>query len=275
MNRSRTRTSSRNSLLRSPLVLSLVAVFAFLSTTVLAQVATPEPPPVNGFRIGERLTYGVSIGRFPGAAYAELYTVSRGRLGDKDAIELRSKFKALELASAAFYLIDETRTTFVSPSTALPLHTSITSNAFGLPRETSQSFAAAPTPHADLVSIIYKIRHMGGSGSLTMQENDKVYSVTFLTGAIEKHKTDAGEFDTTLVTLQSEYFTEHGLTNVRINLSNDEARIPVLLRFKTSKGAFRAGLASVQMIETEAPVQVVPTPVRTPAPDRTPKPAAT
>ena len=229
----------------------------------------------NGFRIGERLTYNFTIGRFSNGAYAELYCVSRGRLGDKDAIELRAKFKTLELASAAFYMVDEDRTTFASPATGLPLQTSITQNAFGLPKETVQNHLAAPTPHADLLTMIYKLRHSGGSGALTMQEGDKVYSVAFTSGLTEKHKTDAGEYDTTLVSIQSDYFTEKGMTDVRVNLSTDEAKLPVLIRFRTSKGNVRAGLVSVQTIEPEVAAQPTPATVRTPLPERTPKPAAT
>jgi hypothetical protein len=127
----------------------------------------------------------------------ELYCVSRGRLADKDAIELRAKFKTLDLASVAFYMIDESRITFVSPSTGFPLHTSITQNAFGLPKETVQSFLALPTQNADILTMIYRLRQAGGTGSLTMQEGEKVYNVTFQPGLAEKQKTDAGEFDTT------------------------------------------------------------------------------
>ena len=276
MTQSKSRTSRPYSLSRLHLVI-LAALFLTVSATFFttppsdAQTVTDG----NGFRVGERLTYNVTIGRFSNAAYAELYCVSRGRLGDKDAIELRAKFKTLELASAAYYMVDEDRTTFVSPATGLPLHTSITQNAFGLPKETVQSHLAAPTPHTDLLTMIYKLRHLGGSGSLTMQEGDKVYAVSFTPGIAEKHKTDAGEYETTLVSLQSEYFTERGMSDVRVNLSADEARMPVVIRFQTAKGNVRAGLVSVQTFEPEAVAQPTPTAVRTPIPERTPKPVAT
>ena len=250
------------------------STLSFLSSSSGAQVVAVEPS-VNGIRIGERLTYSVAIGRLSNAAYAELYAVSRGRLGDKDAIELRAKFKTLDLASATAYLIDETRTTFISPSTGLPLHTTIVENETGLPKETNHSFLTTPTPHVDVVTLVYKLRQMGGTGSLTMQDSDKVYSVIFQNGVVEKHKTDAGEYETTLVSVQSEFFTDLGISDVRVNLSNDEARLPVLIRFRTSKGLFRMGLASVQMIEPEVAAQPSPVAVRTPLPDRTPKPPAT
>lgn len=276
MTRTKSRTSQRNRSFRLQIIVSAAVAFIFLSAGFPASHSTAQTVnETNGFRIGERLTYNVSIGRFSNAAYAELYCVSRGKLADKDAIELRAKFKTLDLASAAFYLIDESRTTFVSPSTGLPLHTSVEQNTFGLPKEAVQSFLTAPTPHADLLTMIYRLRQTGGTGSLTMQDGEKVYSVTFQSGAAEKQETDAGAFNTTVISVQSEYFTERGMTDVRVNVSSDEARIPVIVRFRTAKGDLKASLASVQMIEPEVVGQVTPAPVRTPLPDRTPKPAAT
>ncbi|MEO8042798.1 MAG: DUF3108 domain-containing protein [Acidobacteriota bacterium] len=282
MTRTKSRSSQRNISFRQQVIaLACLVLTSFAAFCLTSSLRAQTISEANGFRIGERLTYNVSIGRFPNAAYAELFCVSRGRLGDKDAIELRAKFKTLDLASAVF-LIDESRTTFASPATGLPVYTSITQNTFGLPKETVQSFVAAPTPHADVLTMIYKLRQSGSTGSLTMQEGEKVYSVTFQAGAAEKQKTDAGEFETTLVSVQSEYFAEHGMSDVRVNLSADEAKIPVLIRFRVGKetkdktrGEVRAGLASVQTIEPEVVADATPSPVRTPLPERTPKPVAT
>lgn len=279
MNRTKFRTSSLMTSFRLQLLIGVAAAFAFAFVSLLSSFTSGQTlaaeGSTNGVRVGERLTYNVSIGRYRDAAYAELYAVSRGRLADKDAIELRAKFKTLDLASAALYLIDETRTTFMSPSTGLALHSSIIQNTGGLPKETNYSFLSAPTLHADLLTMIYKIRHMGGTGSLTMQENEKLYPVTFQAGAAEKQKTDAGEFETTAVSVQSDYFTEQGINDFRINLSTDEAKLPVLIRFRTTKGLFKIGLASVQMIEPEVVAQPTPVAVRTPLPERTPKPVPT
>ncbi|MEO8573068.1 MAG: DUF3108 domain-containing protein [Pyrinomonadaceae bacterium] len=287
MIRTKTRISKRNALFRLKIVIWSACALGYLSAAFLTSpLRAQTASETSGFRIGERLTYSVSLGRFPNAAYAEIYCVSRGRLGERDAIELRSRVKTLDLASAV-YSIDENRTTFASPSTGLPLHTSVVQNSFGLPKETVQDFLVAPTPHADLLTMIYRLRQLDGSGSLTMQEGEKVYTVTFQPGISERQKTDAGEFDTTVVFVQSEYFTEHGMSDVRINLSTDEARLPVLVRYRTGKdkdrdrdkdkvkGEVRAGLASVQMIEPE--IASLPTPIaaRTPQPERTPKPVVT
>ncbi len=77
----------------------------------------------GAFRVGEKLTYNVSFERFKNAGYAEIAVVSRGRLDERDAVELQSVFKTYELVSAAFYLLDESRTTYAAAETGLPLPT--------------------------------------------------------------------------------------------------------------------------------------------------------
>ena len=84
-------------------------------------------------------------------------------------------------------------------------------NVAGLPKESIQNYLAAPTTNYDLVTMIYKIRHSGGSGSFNILEGEKVYPVTFQTTVNEKVKTDAGEYDTSIFTVQCDYLTDNGL----------------------------------------------------------------
>ena len=244
-----------------------------------AKIQTLSPIP---FRVGERLTYNISFEKFNNAAFAEIYTVSRGKLGDKDAVELRAKIKTNELVSAAFYFIDETRTTFASAETGLPLYIRKIFNASLLPKETVNNYTVTPTINYDLLTLIYKARNAGGIGNFTLQEDDKIYNVSLQSLPNNKSKketgfvkTDAGEFDTTVSAVESEFLTEKGITDLRINFSSDPAHIPVLLQFKTAKGSFRAEVASIQTIEPEFSADPTPVPVQTIKPQVTPKPAVT
>jgi hypothetical protein len=121
------------------------------------------------------------------------------------------------------------------------------------------------------------MRYSGGTGALNFVENEKPYTVTFQAGPTERVKTDAGEFETVVVSVQSDFLTDAGLKDLRINLTADEAKLPAVLRFKTAKGEFRAALSSVQIIEPDPDPQPTqtPVPVRTPRPDPTPKPVPT
>ena len=243
---------------------------------VSAQTETEKTvTQISNFRLGERLTYNMSFGQFANAGYAEIYVVSRGKLGDKDAIELRSKLKTNDFVSAAFYLFDESRTTFASTETGLPLYIRKMSNAGILPQETITNFLTAPTVNFDFLTLIYQARNSNGIGSFPLFEDEKNYTMTFQTAGIEKMKTDAGEFETSVSMIQSEYLTENGLKDFKINFSNDEQKLPVQIRFKTAKGEFKAVLASVQMIVEETEVSTTPIPVNTPRNTPTPIPTAT
>ena len=233
------------------------------------------------FRIGERLTYNVSFEQYDNAAFAEIYVVSRGKLGERDAIELRSKIKTVDLVST-FYPLDEARTTFVSAETNLPLYIRKISNATVLPKETVSNYTVTPAVYNDLLTFIYQARTAGGTGNFTFQEEEKIYNVSLQSAIKNKNsiretlKTDAGEYETTISTVQSDYLIEKGINDLRINFSNDPARIPVLFRFKTAKGDFRAEVASVQYIEPEISTEpTLPTPAQTPRPQATPKPVPT
>jgi hypothetical protein len=267
----------RSLIFRAQLICLPVLLFSsiFVFNKALAQnSATVKPLPPTPFRIGERLTYNIGFEKFKNAAYAEIYVVSRGKIGDKDVVELQSKIRTTEFMSAAFYLLDETRTTYASAETGLPLYVRKTSNAGVLPTETVSNFLITPTVNFDWLTMIYRARNAGGVGNFPLQEDDKFYTVSIqAAGAGEKVKTDAGEFETNISTVQSEFLVEKGITNFRINFSADDSRTPVLIRFKTAKGAFRAEVAGIQMLEPEAVVETTPTPAQ--RPQVTPRPVTT
>jgi Protein of unknown function (DUF3108) len=262
-------------------LLLVLTVFTFFGAFVFHNLQTASaqsqirivPLPPTPFRIGEKLTYNISFERFDNAAYAEIYAVSRGKLGEKDAVELRSKIKTNELVSA-FYLIDETRTTYAASDSGLPLYVRKISNIGVTPKETVSNFTVNPTAYNDLLTVVYQARNAGGSGSFSFQEDDKIYNAVFVnSGKVEKVKNVAGEFDTSVSNVESTFLTENGIKNLSVNFSTDEARIPVLIRFKTAKGAFRAEIASVQNTEPEAITEPTPTPIQIQKP--TPRPIAT
>jgi hypothetical protein len=260
---------------------TLVFVFVFLGATAFSvlngvSAQTPGKPdnlPPTPFRIGEKLTYTVSFGRYKNGGFAEMYAASRGKLSDRDAVELQSKFKTNETVSAVFYFLDESRTTFAAADSGLPIYIRKTWNAGVLPTDSVSNFLTVPTSNYDLLTLIYRLRTAGGIGSFLLQEDDKIYAVNAQTTVSEKIKTDAGEYETTVSTIQSDYFTSKGLKDFRINFSTDEQKIPVSVRFKTAKGEFQALLASVQMIDPD--VETVATPTPTPIPVVTPTPLPT
>ncbi|MGE3465410.1 MAG: DUF3108 domain-containing protein [Pyrinomonadaceae bacterium] len=242
--------------------------FASVAERSAAQtVAVPVLSPA--FRIGEKLSYSVSLGKFQNAGYAETYVVSRGKIGGQDAVEIRSKIKTLDLVSAAFFQFDEARTVYAAPDSCLPLYVRTNSNDSVVPKETVSDHLDQPTTNFDLLTLMFKARDAGGIGTYPLAENGNVHNVSFVTTVSEKVRTPVGDFDTQVSTVSSEYLTAQGIKELRINFSADEFRVPVLIRFKTSKGEFRATLAGIVLPEPETPAPTVtPTvaPVKTPPP---------
>jgi Protein of unknown function (DUF3108) len=222
------------------------------------------------FRIGEKLTYNISFGKILNAAYAEMSVVSRGTLSGRDAVELHSKVKTIELVNAAFFQWDETRTVYVSPDTGLPLLVTKRMNNGLAPVETSVSYLKTDTSSFDLLSLIYKAREAAGVGSFPLVEGDKAYTVVFQAMKPERVSTEAGEFDTVTSVIQSDYLAANGIKEIKVNFSSDDNHYPVLFRVKTAKGEFRVSLAAIQ--QPKAVAIVVPTPVRTPTPGPPVKP---
>jgi Protein of unknown function (DUF3108) len=281
IHRFQTQNLKRNvSSLRTVLAVLFAVTFALSALTILQNTFAQETIQTENlvpthFKVGEKLTYNISFGKFKNAVYAETYVASRGKLGEKDAIEVRSKIKTNAFVSAAFYLVDESRTTFVSALTGFPLYVRKTSNAMGLPRITSENYLVSPTANYDLLTLIYHARIVGGNGNFPLFEDDKNYSMVFLNSGSERVITDAGDFDTSSSTVTGEYLTEKGITDLKINFTNDDARIPVLIRFKTEKGDFRAELSSIQNSEPIVTITKTPTPTPIATPVPTPRPVST
>jgi hypothetical protein len=233
------------------------------------------PQGVRRYRVGERLSYNLSFGKFKDGGYAELYIASLGKLGGKDAIEIRTKIKTIGLVSASFVMLDESRTVFVAPDPTMPLFIRRTAFDGPIPEETTSNFLENPSSNFDIVSLIYQLRQSGGTGSYTFFEGDQIYTATFVPGKAEHVRTDAGEFDTTVITVQSEFLTTHGIRDMRINITTDDARLPVMARLKTQKGEFRATLSAVHIISptvTPLPGPDGPSPSATPLVAQTPRP---
>lgn len=239
------------------LACAMLAVFA---GDALRTHASSSAMPI----IGERLTYNVSFGKFDNVAFAELYTVSRGKLSGHDAIELRSKIKTFDMVGAAFYSINESRTTFASSETGYPLYASKIQYNSLEPKETVSNYLSAPTNTLDLLTLIAKVRDAGGNGSFSFSENDKVYTATFAAAGSEKVTTGIGDFDTVVSSVDSSFLIEQGITEMKINFTSDDEKIPVLFRFKMKNGVFRIVLASREVVDSG--VEASPTPATAPTP---------
>jgi hypothetical protein len=254
-------------------VFLLLTVYCFLLTAFAQETGVPKR-----FFIGEKLTYKIDFNKFTDVGYGELYVVSRGKLEGMNAVEIRSVFKTTGLAQA-IYPINESRTIFAANETGLPLFIKKSTDSGISIGEKTQNFILKPSANFDLITAVYQTMFLGGTGSFTLQEDENTYEVLVQSVGKSKAKTEIGEFDTFISSIQSSYFTENGITDLQITFSNDERRLPLIINFKTAKGKFRCQIVSSQVILPETPEietpQPTPTPVPTPIPVKTPQPQPT
>lgn len=258
-----------------PLFVKGWAALAILTASCTLIVVAQERTATR-FRLGEKLAYNISFGKFLNAGYAETHVLSRGRLGGKDAVEIRAKVKTYDLVSAAFFLLDESRTVFAAPDTGLPLYIASTSNDSVIPKETVQSYLETPTQNFDLVTLIFKGRDVSGAGSFTLFEDNQLHTVTFTPTVTIASRTEIGNFEATVSRVQSDYLTAKGISEFFVHYSTDEARIPVVVRFSTARGEFKAVLSSITLPEpAAAPLPPLTSPTPTPKPAVAPIPGPT
>ncbi|NNE65288.1 MAG: DUF3108 domain-containing protein [Pyrinomonadaceae bacterium] len=225
------------------------------------------------FREGEKLTYDISFENYRNAAYAEVFVASKGKLEGKSAVEIRGRLKSVDLVSAAFYLLDYSRTVFASQDTGLPLYIKDVSSVSGLPKEEIKSFLNSPATNLDLLTLFYRARETGGAGSFSVLEKGQVYSFSFAATGGERVTTAGRTFETNVSSVTSGYFVDNEITDVQVNFSTSVERVPVKISFRTPKGRFEALLAGISVLKpTPTPTpEAIETPTPTPTP--TPKPA--
>lgn len=252
----------------SRILFRTIVAAVVLMTAVLGVAAQGVAETPSAFRIGEKVSFNISFEQFGNVAFLELQTISRGKFANRDAVEIQARIKTFEIVSAAFVQIDERRTVYAAADTGLPLYIDRIAATGGIPKQKIVNNLDVASPILDMATMIYRARANGANGSFTFTESGENFVMTFASGASEVVKTDSGEFDTVITTVQSSFFDEYGIKDLRVNFTSDERRLPVAIRFSTAKGEFVGKLAGL----TE-PVKPIPTPSSTPTP--TPRPTAT
>src|SRR5580765_5258140 len=238
--------NSRRRYVTGPVIAALLlAIVSNMSVGIRSYAQTPvtvQGP--SAFRVGEKLSYTISFGKFQNAGYAELDVVSSGKVSGHDAVELRSKIKTLDIVSAAFYLFDESRTVYAAPDTGLPIYVKTDSHDTAVPKETVTNYLASGSSSFDLTTLIYRARAAGGVGTFPLYEGGKLYTATFQQVGKITAQTEAGNFDSTISKVQSDFLAAQGIKEMYVHFSADEAHVPVVFRFTTAKGEFKAVLSS-------------------------------
>ncbi|HMU35091.1 MAG TPA: DUF3108 domain-containing protein [Pyrinomonadaceae bacterium] len=240
-----------------PTFLTLGLAVGFFGTITFAQTV----PTAGSFRIGEHISYNVSLDKFKNVAFVETNVASRGKIAGQDVVEIVGRIKTEGFVSAAIVLIDETRTVYAAIDDGRPLLIKRVLDGGVSAHQIDIDNTKASTAPFDLFAALFKAREANGSGSFPFAEDGEGSTITFLPEGSQKVTTDQGTFETTSVRVSSPYFDSRGFKNVRLWLSNTDEKIPVAFEFKSRNGTFRGTLASYAIEEqTGMPVDPTPTP---------------
>ena len=253
---------------------SLFLVIAFVALTGVAVVAQKpdvrfDRPPIAvssskaPFVVGEKMTYEVSWQDFLVAGEMVIETKERRNYEGVDGYHVSVQAESVGLVSAIGKKIDDSYESFIDASTLLPFRAEKntrhgkkrTQSSVTIDQENRSArlidgrTLKLPPETYDLASLLFAIRWMnltpGKSQTFNALEDDRIYAIKIEPEAKERITTRAGVFDTIRIATRMADRANDKLYNLRLYVTNDQRRIPVLITAEPSWGSVRVQLISV------------------------------
>lgn len=253
---------------------------------------TPNLFSAAPYVVGERLTYSVSFATYPAAAFIELAVANRTRIADREAIELQAHIETLGVVNAALYAANNDYRAFVDPLTGVPFRTQIITREGARTEDASRDYNQPAGTNAiparttrvsvagtyDMLAALYRARALPLAPGATYRFQivagrtaTETYDVELRVTGRELTKTSVGSYNTLVATARIR--NEKSYTT-RINFTDDERHVPVLVRVDHPAGEIRAELASSALPAappTQAQVATLPLTDRMPTPNVPPQ----
>ncbi len=230
-----------------------------------APAAASTLSPRNPFSAGERLAYDVSWADFIVAAELTIETDDRRTFDGVDGYHVSAQARTVGLVSGLALKVNDVYESFISERTLQPFRaekrsrhgkkqaqSSVTiDQGKRTARLASGRTLEIPEDTYDLAGLLFAIRGMDltvgrAPRTVTLLEDDKLYAIKLQSEAREKVTTRAGSFDTIkIVTSMVRGRENDKLSNLRIYITNDARRLPVLITAEPSWGSVRVELTSV------------------------------
>ena len=223
-----------------------------------ASVAAPRNP----FVPGERLSYDVSWADFIVAGELTIETDQRRTFDGIDGYRVTAQARTVGLVNGLFK-VDDVYESFINSATLQPFRAEKrsrhgkkrTRSSVSMDRDkrTAQLDGGRTLEITedtyDLAALIFAIRGMdltiGKTRTLNVLEDEKLYTIKLQPEAREKVATRAGSYDTVKIATSRVKGRENDkLYNLRIYVTNDALRLPVLITAEPSWGAVRVELTS-------------------------------
>jgi hypothetical protein len=219
--------------------------------------------PRNPFVAGERLSYDVSWADFIIAGELKIQTDERRTFDGVDGYHVTAQAQSVGLVSGLVLKVNDAYDSFLDARTLQPFRAerrtrhgkkqSQSSIVLDQQRRVAKladgRALEIPPDTYDLAGLIFAIRGMdltvGKSRTFTLLEDGKLYTIKVQPESREKITTRAGSFDTVKIATSMVKGTEvDTIYNLRLYITSDARRLPVLITAEPSWGSVRAELTS-------------------------------
>jgi hypothetical protein len=212
---------------------------------------------------GERLSYDVSWADFIVAGELTIQTDDRRTFDGVDGYHVTAQARTVGLVSGLALKVLDVYDSFINATTLQPFRAEkhsrhgkkqtqssvIIDQEHRTARVASGPTLEIPLDTYDLAGFIFAIRGMdltmGKAHTLTLLEDDKLYTIKVQPETHERVTTHAGSYETVkIVTSMNRGRANDKLYNLRIYITNDARRLPVLITAEPSWGSVRVELTS-------------------------------
>ena len=233
----------------------------------LAPCIASPPAAIVHFKVGEKLTYGLSWG-IVSAGTAVLEVAERRSLSGRSVVKLIHTARSNEFVSA-FYPVNNRVESLLDEEAAYPHHLLFkrregkrkndievvydqAAHKATVTKDGNTETMEVPPAVQDNLSVIYFARTLramdvGTSTIIHVNHDKKNYKLELRVEGTERLKGPLGEFDTVRILAIMPFrglFMNEG--NIRIWVTNDAARVPVLMKAKVIIGSITATLTGAE-----------------------------
>ncbi|HWP41933.1 MAG TPA: DUF3108 domain-containing protein [Blastocatellia bacterium] len=215
------------------------------------------------FVVGERLSYEVSWSSFVVAGELTLETKERRSYNGIDGFHVTAQAQSVGIVSLMGYKVNDTYDSFLDAKTIKPFRaerrirhgnkrdqsTVELDQERGTARLSDGRSIEIPEETYDLAGLLYAVRAMdltiGKGRTVTLLEDDKLYTIQVVPEAREKVYTRAGEYNAIRISTKS--MDRRGARDpykLKFYLTADARRLPVLITAEPTWGQVRVELTS-------------------------------
>jgi hypothetical protein len=247
---------------------TLIAIFALALPSAFAQshsIRSDRSAPAKFVpTVGERLNYDVSWADFITAGEMTLETKDRRSVDGVDAFHVSAQAQSVGLVSVMAMKVNDVYESFLNAATMMPFRTSKSirhgkkqdQGTMTLDQQTrtarlddGRTIEILPDTY-DIAGLLFAIRGMdltiGKARQFNIIEDGKLYRISVTPEAKEKITTRAGSFETVrIATKNLSGGRDSNLYNLKMFITTDARRLPVMLTAEPSWGSVRVQLTSI------------------------------